>query len=74
MMYVRTVALVVAALAAAHVAPARGQEDRPVVGIEGLKDLYKQAPLVIEFQVETVQANPQLNLASSGKRAARSSR
>ena len=58
MMYVRTVALVVAALAAAHVAPARGQEDRPVVGIEGLKDLYKQAPLVIEFQVETVQANP----------------
>jgi len=58
MTYVRTVALVVAAVAAAHVAPAHGQEDRPVTGIEDLKDLYKQAPLVVEFQVETVQANP----------------
>ena len=58
MTYVRTVALVVAAVAAAYVGPARGQEDRPVTGIEDLKALYKQAPLVIEFQVETVQANP----------------
>ncbi len=58
MRYVRTVAVIMAALAAAHLAPARGQEGRPVVGIENLKALYKQTPLVVEFQVETVQANP----------------
>lgn len=58
MKHVRTVAVVMAVLAAAHLAPAYGQEGRPVAGIEVLKDLYKRAPLVVEFQVETVQANP----------------
>jgi len=57
MMDVRTVLLVMAALAAVHT-PARGQETAPVTGIEDLKELYKRAPLIVEFQVETVQANP----------------
>lgn len=60
MTYVRTVAVVMAALAAAH-ASARGEERAPATGIEDLKTLYKQAPLVVEFQVETVQANPTVN-------------
>ena len=60
MKYVRTVAVVMAALAAAH-ASARGEERAPATGIEDLKTLYKQAPLVVEFQVETVQANPTVN-------------
>jgi len=50
--------IVAVAIVAAGLGSARGQDARPSVGFEELKALYRDAPLVVLFQVEAVQANP----------------